>query len=293
METTMNSRTVYDIVTEQIVNQLKVGNIPWENTRSKPFVFAKNLVTKKSYRGMNLLLLNFEHNAASPFWASWNQIQEKKGKVKKGAKSQIVTFWKKTQYTSKNEAGEEETRDSAVLRFYRVFNLEDVEGIKDPLLDDESKETPIKKAEKLLKGIPNKCKVVRSSNIDAFYRPSEDKIVMPQQSNFTSKEQYYRTLFHELVHSTGHVSRLNRFNGDSAMNKESYSQEELVAEIGSAFLMAHCGLFDETKTKHAGYCQNWLKRLNNDHQLIVKAAGKAQKAVEYLLGESETENEAN
>ncbi len=292
----MNKSDVYDYVTERIIDRLSQGEVPWVNTRTKPLLWARSATTGRVYRGINAFLLS-SSSYASAFWATYKTVESLKGHVKKGEHSSFCVFWKQyeTKETTVNKrTGEEEHKTVPVLRFYGVFNLEQTEGVTDPLLDVANIADPIAKADEIIANFANKPTVVFGSSGRAFYSISLDKVVLPQQSSFTSSAQLYRTYFHELIHSTGHSSRLNRFSGQDEVDA-TRGFEELVAEMGSAMLLAECGIFEECAEKNASYCQHWITELKADSKLIVKAAGKAQRAVDLILGrqwDQTSENES-
>jgi antirestriction protein ArdC len=206
------------------------------------------------YRGINALLLS-NSSYASAFWATYKTVDSMKGHVKKGEHSSFCVFWKQyeTKETTTNKhTGEEEHKTVPVLRFYGVFNLEQTIGVTDPLLDVVNIADPIAKADEIIANYANGPTVVFGSSGRAFYSVSEDKVVMPQQSSFTSVAQLYRTFFHELIHSSGNKSRLDRFSDQEEVDG-ARGFEELIAEIGSAMLLAECGIFEECAEKNASY----------------------------------------
>jgi antirestriction protein ArdC len=281
----MNKLDVYQIVTDRIVSRLEQGEVPWINTRTKPLLLARSATTGRVYRGINAFLLS-SSPYASAFWATYKTVESMKGHVKKGEHSSFCVFWKQyeTKETTINtRTGEEERKSVPVLRFYGVFNLEQTEGVTDPLLDVADISDPIAKADEIIANYANKPTVVFGSSGRAFYSVSEDKVVMPQQSSFSSPAQFYRCYFHEQIHSTGNESRLNRFSGQEEVDS-TRGFEELVAELGSAMLLAECGIFEECAEKNASYCQHWINELKADSKLIVRAAGKAQRAVDHIFG---------
>jgi antirestriction protein ArdC len=284
----MNKPEVYDYVTERIIARLEEGEVPWINTRTTPLLLARSATTGKIYRGVNAFLLtNSSH--ASAFWATYRTVQAMKGNVKKGEHSTMCVFWKRfetKEMVVDRRTGEEKHKAVPVLRYYNVFNLDQCEGVQDPLLDAVDIPDPIAKADEVIANFTGKSEVVFGSNGKAFYSPSADRVVMPQQSAFTSSAQFYRTYFHELIHSTGHPARLNRFEAGQPVPDNELGLEELVAEMGSAMLLAECGIFEECAEKSASYCQHWINELKADTKLIVKAAGKAQRAVDHILGRS-------
>jgi antirestriction protein ArdC len=172
-----------------------------------------------------------------------------------------------------------------LLRYYRVFNIEQCEGLNALYGDDRKPVNPIEECESIANRMPNPPRIEQHSQ--AFYRPSADMVGMPSRTCFESPEAYYSTLFHELTHSTGHTSRLNRFDENSTdhqFGSESYSKEELVAELGAAMLAGIAGISQTTIANSASYLQTWINRLKSDSRLIISAASNAQKAADYILG---------
>ena len=274
----------YEIITERILSLLEQGTVPWH----KPWTgggLAQNLVSKRPYRGINCFLLNIS-GYSSPFWATLNQINKKGGRVIKGQKSTPVVFWKWIEIEDE-ETGEKV--EKPFLRYYRVFNLEQTEGIEVPESDKpkEIEFTPIERCERIIQEMPNKP-LGQHKHQAAWYKPSLDLINMPRPETFESKEEYYSTFFHELAHATGHPSRLNRptLTEMAPFGSTNYSKEELVAEMTSAMLCGVTGIENKTIDNSAAYVQGWLKKLRNDKRLVVLAAAQAQKAADYIQGTS-------
>jgi len=269
--------SVYEIITERIMKKLEQGEIPWKRPwNSCP---AVNWKTQKPYRGINAILLDPGE------YATWNQIKEAGGHVKKGAKSHIVTFWKLIEVEKDGEIEE-----IPLLRYYLVFNIMDCEGIESKREEVLFDHNPIEEAEKIIEGYPDAPEITFAPG-RAFYRPSDDIISIPEKSDFEQVEEYYSTIFHEMVHSTGHKKRLGR-NGVtklSAFGSHEYSKEELVAEIGAAMLCGLAGIEQETLDNSAAYVQGWLKKLEGDSKFIVSAASQAQKAADYIAGDGRAE----
>ena len=180
--------------------------------------------------------------------------------------------------------GETEERKSAFLRYYTVFNLEQTEGLKALLALPPA--FPIESAEGIAKGMPNPPAF--EQDVQAAYIPSRDVVMMPSRSAFESQAEYYSTLFHELTHSTGHAKRLGRegFETPQKFASESYSREELIAEMGSAMLCGVAGIEQSTLANSAAYLKTWIQRLKADSKLVISAASAAQKAADYIRGES-------
>jgi antirestriction protein ArdC len=273
--------SVYEIVTEQVIKQLESGVAPWR----KPWrtEMPCNLISGKEYRGMNVFLLGSQ-GYASRYWLTFNQASKLGGHVKRGEQSSIVTFWHIGEETIKTDGSK--TRPF-LLRYHRVFNLTQTEGIAEKLGGNASPRVPsIEGCEAIVVGMPNAPKMEQSNA--AWYRPSTDSVGMPARGLFTSAEEYYSTLFHELTHSTGHASRIGR-EGIEILNtfgSESYSKEELVAEMGAAMLCGVTGIAPATLQNSAAYLKTWIERLKSDSRLLVSAASAAQKAADYIRGES-------
>lgn len=285
---------VYDIVTEQIIKKLEKGVVPWH----KPWYSypAVNWVSQKPYRGVNQLLLDGGE------YATWNQIKKAGGWVKKGAKSQIITFWKMLKFKEEKEMTNVETGKTEIveyiekvpmLRYYRVFNIKDCKGLKPKRKVKKFEHDSIDKAEEIVDKYIDRPMIMHNTS-EAYYSPSDDRVSIPHKEQFKDVEKYYSTLFHEFIHSTGHKKRLNR-NGVSNVTifgSKKYSKEELVAEIGSAMLCSMAGIEQVTIDNSTAYIQSWLKALKNDTKMVVFAASQAQKAVEYIKGQYEQQNKA-
>lgn len=284
-------RDIYKEVTDQIVDLLEAGTVPWRNpiTRGAGDGWPKNLQSRKTYRGINVFLLAvraLESGFSSDYWLTFKQAQAKGGMVRKGEKSSLVVFWKQIEKTDP-ETGEE-TR-LPVLRHYNVFNADqcsDIEAPDQAVLDSlQTPLDPIEAAETIISGY-ERGPPVDFGGSRAFYRPSSDLVVMPEPGRFDTRENFYSTFFHELSHSTGHSSRLDRgLDSDLApFGSPDYSREELIAEMSAAFLCAAARISPPTIEQSAAYLQNWCKVLKGDHRLVIKAAGAAQKATDHILG---------
>ncbi len=271
---------VYEIITDRIIDLLDKGIVPWQ--RPWTVEMPMNLVSKKPYRGVNILMLSWT-DFKSPYWLTYKQALDLKGNVKKGAKGIPVVFWHFMK--AKAEGSDEDIKKS--FPFMRYFNVEQCEGIPVPQ-DNKAEIEPIEKCERVINRMPHKPKIFHGGN-KACYYPSKDTVAMPVKESFHSIERYYGTAFHELVHSTGHVSRLNRkgINDISAFGSETYSKEELIAEIGASFLCGITGIENQTISNQASYVGSWLSKLRNDKKLIITAASQAQKAADYIMNRKE------
>jgi len=285
-----NRPDTYKIITNRIIDQLEQGFVPWHKTWAGSPETAKNLISGQPYRGLNSLLLNCL-SFTSPYFLTFKQAKGLGGNVKKGEKGIPVIFWKFIE--KENDGGRK--KSIPICRYYTVFNITQCENIEIPQQEElnQIEFNPIEKADQIVKSYKGKPEIKHESQ-RAFYSPSNDVINMPAKNSFESSENYYSVLFHEMAHSTGHEKRLNReevsephFFGD-----EVYSREELTAEITSLFLSCDAGISCEKIFKNStAYIQNWIDKLRNDKRLIISASGKAQKAVDYILGKKEYTDE--
>jgi antirestriction protein ArdC len=226
----------------------------------------------------------------APFWLTYKQASELGGHVKKGERACPVVFWKRLDVADISEPNGK--RAIPFLRYYSVFNVsqcEDIPADKIPVLNGSQREhCPIKEAEAIVAAMPKKPEI-RQGGGRACYSPSLDCVTVPKPEHFVSGQDFYSVLFHELTHATGHASRLNRCgisgsDGEwSAFGSTPYAREELVAEMGAAFLSGHAGIVERTLDNSAAYIQSWLGRLKDDRRLIVQAAAAAQKAADFIL----------
>lgn len=255
---------------------------PWRETgASRP----NNPFTGTAYSGINRLILSLSGRIDNR-WATFKQIAAAGGSVNKGAKGVVVCFYGAANY-KKDGNEDEETRQYRFLRTYYVFNLEDTSGIDLPQIEIEENTLPlIDRCENIVNGYFGKPDILHTINDRAFYRPSTDIIHLPNRGLFSSAEGYYSTLFHEMIHSTGHESRLKRLerNGVPVLwGDDVYSQEELVAELGAFFLASEAQIDLATRDNHQAYLASWLKVLRQEPKMLVTAASAAQKAADYIL----------
>lgn len=284
MSTQSNPKNdLYSTVTDQIVAAIEAGaahfEMPWQCIQGLP----KNIASDRSYRGINTLLLWLIGNScgyATPYWATFKQWREMGHPVRKGEKSATIVFWK--QLTSAEPDSDSDPADSRrpfVARAYHVFNAAQVEDYTPPSFEPLSESKRDQAAERFFAALP--LTLIHEGE-RAFYCPSTDSVHLPPFARFKDANGYYATLGHECVHATGATSRLDR-DLSSRFGSESYAMEELVAELGAAFLCAELGLSAEPRDDHAGYIASWLKVLKSDNRAIFSAAGKAQAAVDWLL----------
>jgi antirestriction protein ArdC len=276
----------YERITERIVTLLEQGTIPWHKPWKVNTGLPRNLISKKPYRGINVFLL-MAMSYESPHWLTFRQAIQLGGNVKKGEKSCPVVFWKRME-TEDKESGE--PQKAPLLRLYHVFNAAQCEGLKDA---PEELPMPVTKPAEIVAKMPQPP-VVKHGMAHAFYSPTDDCIGMPEPERFESEASYFAALFHELVHATGHEKRLKRasITERNGYGSDPYCKEELIAELGSAFLCGYADIVDRTIDNSAAYLEGWLKQFQNDRTLIVSAAAQAQKAADFILGRTFAESEA-
>ena len=277
----MTNSKVYDIITNKIIAELEKGNIPW-NKPWQTLEAPMNMTTKKPYRGINFFLLSML-NFDSPYFLTFKQAKKLGGNVRKGEKGFPVVFWNFVDVKSEDD----DIKTVPFLRYYTVFNVSQCEEIEVPETSDDKLDfNPVEKAEQIISDYKD-CPEIGFGGDRAYYNKLDDKIQLPNKERFETVEDFYLTAFHEMVHSTGHENRLNRkeLNSYCPFGSKDYSKEELTAELGSSFLSAEAKIDNNANVKNsAAYIKGWLKALNDDRKLIVSAAGKAQQAVDFVLG---------
>jgi antirestriction protein ArdC len=277
----------YELITNRILEKMERGQVPWR--RPWKFDAPRNLVSKRSYHGINLLLLTMS-DYDCPYWLSFNQAKQLGGSIKKGEHGTPVVFWKLLEVGGEEaEREEEKPKTIPFLRYSTVFNLRQTEGIEAP--KDKAKDAePLAECEKIIAGFRDRPETLHTLEPRAYYSPSRDSVHMPRKSSFISPEAYYATLFHEYTHATGHEKRLNRHaerETNFDFGSQDYSREELVAELGSAFLSAKAKIDNSVMDNSAAYLASWLKVLKADIKLLIHASARAQRAVDYMLGREE------
>ena len=239
----MATKSVYEMVTERIIEQLENNIVPWQKPWTGIRSGAYNRISKKPYSLLNQMLLQHEGEYAT--FAQWQKLG---GHVRKGEHAEIVCFWKIQPIEEEKEDGTKEVKQIPLLRYYNVFHISQIDGVEPLQADDLNDIEPIEKAENVLRGYWTRenITVEHKAGDDAYYSPSRDLIHLPLFEQFTDANEYYSTAFHESVHSTMKESRCNRAEDRKgklvAFGSEEYSKEELVAEIGSASLMNIIGI---------------------------------------------------
>ena len=275
---------VYQIINYKVIEQLNNGTVPWR----KPWTdggLPQNLISKKHYRGINMMLLSmmgYEHN----LFLSFKQVHDLGGSIKKGEKGHVVVYWSqldnKQAGTDPVEENKEQKKKS-ILRYYYVFNVSQCDKIHEKYLPTSRETKELPSCESIVSAMQH-CPPIRHKEQKAFYHPKEDYVNMPKKRSFKNDESYYSTLFHEPVHSTGHERRLKRetLTQMAEFGDDNYSQEELVAEMGTCYLQSFAGITSEFQNS-AAYLQGWLGKLKGDKKFIFVAARAAQKATDYIL----------
>ena len=271
-------QSIYEEITGRIITMLEAGTIPWRKPWTVTAGMPRNLISKKAYRGVNVLLLH-ALSYESPLWATYKQVAQLGGSVRRGEKACPVIFWKPLEVADK-ETGE--TQKIPLLRYFYVFNLAQCQGLTDisaPLATPATTE-----AQAIIDNMPQRPDI-KFGMTKAFYSPREDFVAMPNRDRFDSEAGYFATLFHELTHATGHETRLNRqtVTEHAGFGSNEYSKEELVAELGASFLCAEAAIVQHTLDNTAAYIANWLTALKNDSKLIIQASAQAQKATDFIL----------
>jgi antirestriction protein ArdC len=291
--------SLYQEVTNRIISLIEQGVAPWRKTWST-YGLARNYISGRLYTGINYLLMNNTSHPI-PYFLTFNQVKELGGKIRKGAEAKMVVYYKvyykdfKDNTLSPEEASQrrlkgEEIKVLRFLRYYSVFNIEDIEGVELDLnrfneakLTDNEK---IERCEQIIGNMPKPPVLKHFDSNRAFYSPVDDIINLPRINQFDSSEHYYATYFHELIHSTGHSSRLARSEvmDFSGFGSTPYSKEELVAEMGTSFLCAQTQIdYESIVQNHASYLAGWLKVLKEDPRFIFRVSAESQKAVGYIL----------
>ncbi|GAK34615.1 antirestriction protein [Iodidimonas nitroreducens] len=281
---------IYERVTNKIIADLEQGELTWLKPWSAVNMDGK--ITKPlrhngvPYSGINVLMLwgaAIEGGFLSPYWMTYKQAKEMGAHVKKGERGNLVVYANTVTKTEETENGEEEERTIPFMKGYTVFNVEQIEGLPErfyvkpePLID------PAQRIERADAFFAATGADIRHGGNSAHYSGGSDHVQMPYFETFRSAEAYYATLAHELTHWTKHPKRLDREFGRKRWGDEGYAREELVAELGAAFLCADLELAPEPRADHAAYIQSWLKVLKEDKRAIFSAAAHAQRAADYL-----------
>ena len=286
----MQRHDVYESITDRVIAAIEEGagqwQMPWHRSGvNRPL----NAHTKKPYRGVNVVALWASadaHGYGSGFWATYKQWQELHAQVRKGERASLIVFWKELEREVEDEdTGERERKKTLFARASWVFNADQVDGWTPPAAPERNLVEVLDHAEAFTAATGAN---VRHGGDRAYYRRSDDHVQMPDRERFTGSatstptEAFYATLLHELTHWTGHESRLDR-DLSGRFGNEAYAMEELIAELGAAFLCADLSITNTPRPDHAAYIANWLEVLKRDKRAIFTAARKAAQASDYLV----------
>ena len=269
----MSRTDVYGSVTDRIVAALEEGVVPWR----VPWVGGGpiNVRTGRHYRGVNVFLLGMTEYA-DPRWGTYKAIKEAGGYVREGEHGTTIILWKPVTKRAKAEGDSDETY--RLLKAYKVFNAEQANDL--PPWKAEFENEPLERAQAIVDGYEGGPGILYGGG-EAYYSPPKDLVRCPELNQFRTVEGFYSTLYHELVHSTGHEKRLKRIE-PALFGTDPYAREELVAEMGAAMLCGMAGIDNEDQS--AAYVANWLKPIRDDRKFVVTAAAQAQKAADLILG---------
>jgi len=285
---------IYSQVTDRIIEQLEAGVVPWKSPYFSKVGFPRNFSTGKAYQGINVFLLG-SLRFTSPFFLTFIQAKELGGHIRKGEHGSLVVKYGTYSKEDDAAAAGEDAEQRRYLKAYTVFHASQIEGIEFPApqnLPELSITEKTDRARAIVAGMPNPPRIVEGAAVPC-YRPSTDTVHMPESAYFDSEEALFSTLFHELTHSTGSLTRLARKSllenrgidaaGDTA--SKTYAEEELVAEMGASFLNAHAGIIEDELSNSAAYLQSWMDALKGKDAKgwIIRAASQAQKAANYIL----------
>jgi antirestriction protein ArdC len=263
---TKQKKTVYEIVTEQILARLEQGTIPWHKPWRGGAAFEpKSFSSRKPYRGI----------------------------MRKGEKGTMIVLWKPFIGKQDKDKPADEQRTRFMLRYYHVFNLDQIENLDETKLPADAKPdtddqlldfVPIQRCEHIVEHMPDRPEIKHSEQRRAFYQPAGDYVHMPNREHFEAEEPYYSTMFHELAHSTGHKSRLDRPKfALASFGSCDYSKEELVAEFTAAMLCGIAGIENSIIDNASAYIKSWSRKLKEEPKWLVQAAAQAQKASDFIL----------
>ncbi|MEG4917667.1 zincin-like metallopeptidase domain-containing protein [Microcoleus sp. B7-D4] len=279
---------VYERVTNQIVEAIEAGAEKWEMPWHSPeasFQYPTNVLTGKQYRGVNVLALwasSYVSGYPDALWGTFKQWAELGHSVRKGEKSSIGVFWKTLEANEQSEGDSEGEATTCgtrwIARAFPLFNAAQIEGYEAPVRPETPHAERIERAEQFFQSLGAD---IRHGGGRAFYQPSGDLIQMPPFEVFRDPISYYSTLGHESTHWTAHPSRLDR-DLKGRFGSEAYAAEELIAELGAAFLAADLELAPDPRPENAAYIQSWLKVLKEDKRAIFTASSHAQRAVDFL-----------
>ena len=284
---------VYTRITNKIIADLERGNLtwlqPWQAGHAAGEVSRPLRSTGERYQGVNVLMLwaaAMEKGYVAPIWMTFNQAKELCANVRKGEHGSLVVYANRMTKTVQDEKGEDVEKHIPFMKGYTVFNVEQIDGLPAHYYarTEPQHTTALERIEAVEKFVASTGATIKHGGNRAFYRMSDDIVQMPELQSFKNSESYYATAAHEITHWTRHPSRLDRSFDQKRFGDSGYAMEELVAEIGSAFLCADLEITPEQREDHSAYIESWLKALKNDKRAVFTASSHAQRAADYLHG---------
>ncbi len=277
----------YETVTNSIIHQLEAGTKPWVCDWATGGIQMPHRVTGDMYRGINVVLLWMaaqENRLTGRTWMTFKQASSLGAKVRKGSKGTRIVFFKKIDVKDRNASDADATVQIPMLRTYTVFNSDQIDDLPAKYATPIVQPNPSIERDRVNEAaLRSSGAQITEGGASAHYTPSTDIVTMPDFERFTSSSGYLATLAHELCHWTGHKSRHDRFGHNSKADRASYAFEELVAEMGAAFIGSQLGIVGEHIENHSAYLSHWLKVLKEDKRAIFRAASLAQAAADMVL----------
>lgn len=276
---------IRDEIAARFVEALNNGTVPWRKPWSGTLGRPRNGSSNRPYRGVNAFVLGMVQSIRgypTGQWFTYNNAKNLGGNVRTGEKGTAAILWK---FLKKTDAKTGKDVTIPMCRSFTVFNHAQCDGL--PVVEVEASDVaPIVAAQAIVDGMANAPTIVVAESDAAFYSPASDRVTVPLLSQFSNGASYYAVMFHEMAHATGHESRLKRDGvmAGKGFGSDSYSEEELIAEMTSAFLCAEAGILDEVEENSKAYVANWAAKIGNDPRLVIKAAGAAQRAADHILG---------
>ena len=279
-------------VTREVIAQLEQGKVPWQKPWTS-YGLPKNYLSGRHYEGFNAFYLHYiteERHFTTPYFLTFRQAKELGGHVKKGEKGTPILYWKireeKAGEKADEQAEEEKEQRKFVPFIWTVFNIDQIEGV-DFALPEAAERTElqvIEACQQVVEGYPLPRPHIGHGGTQAYYAPVSDRVQLPELKYFVSPYAYHATLFHELIHSTGHPQRLDRFTEKATrFGNEDYSKEELIAEMGASFLNAFTGIKEAVFENSVAYLQGWVSKFKDDKTMLIYASTRAFKAASYIL----------
>jgi antirestriction protein ArdC len=271
----MNKNEFLNGITMSIIDKLSKGTLPWR--RSWKTGVPANFVSKRAYIGINFISLILK-DYPSPYYLTFLQCKERSGTINRGSSGCPVIYWEVKEFPSASE--DEKQKRVPIVRLSYVFNLSQTSLYNENILET------ILSCEELIARMPVKP-IIKHNIRGCYYSPAGDYISIPKIEDFETKEEYYSALFHEMIHWTGHETRINRI-ASGRYGDNDYAYEELVAELGAAYLCSLCGISNMTINYHASYINGWLKLMKRDARMLLKASTETGRAIRMLSSHTET-----